>query len=1580
MRRLPEWIRSKVSTSGYQEDEYGVQIPMQDLAPAQRERVNSDIVAVAQHARIGGGSLRNVSATRTTPDTEDEEPSGWCCGCCPYEEEANVDHLKEELEMDDHSILVTKLFERLGNDKQKYVSVQFDADDGQPIDEYTPFSINLSDLHGLSAWTVDLRQEEHGSNVLTPPKTKPEYLKFLAQVTDFFSLLLWTGSFLCLVAYGLQTTIDNLALAVVLAAVVLITGIFGYLQEKKASNLMESFKNMMPDRCTVVRDGGDQVIDATEVVPGDIVKIKYGQKIPADLRILWASDDMAVDNSSLTGEADAIRKTNLFTDDNPLETSNLAFFGTMCPKGQAIGVVVRTGDATVMGRIARLATSTDTAETPINREINHFVHIISGVAILLGVVFFGLGFAVGTYWASNLAFMIGIIVANVPEGLLITVTVCLTLTANRMAANSVLVKNLRGVETLGSTTCICSDKTGTLTQNIMTVQHLCFDGKIYDTSCGVLQDNIDRTSSSYERIVRAANVCNTAKFDQRSKVPGVPFSSVETLADGSTQERINWQCIGDATESALIKFIQGAGIDVDRMRSRYAQIVSIPFNSSNKYMVSVNALPETGAPLVTMKGAPERVLARCDRILVDGKIVPLEGEVKERVSQMQAQCGANGLRVLGFAELECDPEKFNRKYKFEADNPNFPIGNDPDDPKSHPNSTAKLVFLGLFAIIDPPRPQVKSAVAKCKAAGIRVIMVTGDHPATAKAIAKQVGIVWGDRDRGGPVDGPATQEDYVKWNEEHGLTRHRPCNIHGDRWFDPRLAPAIIVPGWEIDPSYSDYWELDEDTGTKRYKISPAKWDDILGHTQIVFARTSPQQKLVIVENCQKRGEIVAVTGDGVNDAPALKRADIGIAMGIAGSEVSKQAADMILMDDNFASIVAGIEEGRLIFDNLKKSICYTLSSNIPEIAPFLFYITIQIPQALSTILILFVDLGTDMVPAISMAWENAESDIMKRPPRDAERDRLVTTKLIFHSYLQVGVIQAMAGFFTFFVVMHDYGFPAHTLLGAAQFDNFGAGTLFCKNNAGSSVKFVTPSFDPTSNASTFSNTWSPDHFLWYDLDSASYSGDTQMSCTFASRNVKGPALGTDAANPVTASYCSGTTVEECWDVANPDTYYNADGELFTSSTWVESFEEQVNLINSGYVPYVPWKGKNSPFWDNEWLHQDVYGGNANFASTVPGLGRAAGTADRASGDCSAGSNCEDPWVNVDDTVTLTPLVHFGYGALARFVTHVPVVQPSSGVIPATPDDLDGTNSSCSEPQPGRKSVCDQVAANSAQGGYLYYREHYGVTEGTRNGSFTVDFTALGTAEIMDRNGINGTSSNTLALATKWSGCTATGLLCKGASGTYKDTSCSALCLTLPYGFSYATVRFSSTSFYGAGYQTVDWSTFGDLGCNMTTEYPTELSVDSVARLADTDFCLFNRRGIEVNVASRMVQREALANAQAAYFVSIVVAQWADLLICKTRMNSIREQGMLNFFLNFGLVFETLCAVILCYTPYLNTAIGFRPIRFLHWTPGVPYSFLTFAFDEIRKWLMRRTSYSETNPVTGQVIRVPGWLERNSYY
>lgn len=382
-----------------------------------------------------------------------------------------------------------------------------------------------------------------------------------------------------------------------------------------------------------------------------------------------------------------------------------------------------------------------------------------------------------------------------------------------------------------------------------------------------------------------------------------------------------------------------------------------------------------------MKGAPERILERSSTIFINGEEKILDDEMKTAFNNAYMQLGGLGERVIGFCDFKLQVDKFPTGYPFDSDNVNFPLEN--------------LRFVGLMSMIDPPRAAVPDAVAKCRSAGIKVIMVTGDHPITAKAIAKSVGII---------SEGSETVEDIAKR-----------LNIPVEQ-VEQRLAKAAVIHGAQLRDLNSEQL----DAMLKKYP-------------EMVFARTSPQQKLIIVEGCQRLGAIVAVTGDGVNDSPALKKADIGVAMGIAGSDVSKQAADMILLDDNFASIVTGVEEGRLIFDNLKKSIAYTLSSNIPEISPFLIFILFDVPLPLGTITILCIDLGTDMLPAISLAYEQAESDIMKRQPRDPKKDKLVNERLIFMAYGQIGMIQAAAGFIAYFVILADNGFLPNIIFGIRE-------------------------------------------------------------------------------------------------------------------------------------------------------------------------------------------------------------------------------------------------------------------------------------------------------------------------------------------------------------------------------------------------------------------------------------------------------------------------------------------------------------------------------------------------------------------
>jgi len=863
-----------------------------------------------------------------------------------------MEDLKQELELDVHKVDLEELYKRFETDIDK----------------------------GLTKAQAAEGLKKHGPNALTPPPTTPEWVKFCQNMFSGFAMLLWVGAILCFVAYGIQASAyeeppdDNLYLGIVLTTVVIVTGVFSYYQESKSAKIMESFKNLVPQYALVVRDGEKQNIEAKDLTLGDIIEVKFGDRMPADMRVV-ESTNLKVDNSSLTGESEPQSRTPVFTHDNPLETKNLAFFSTNVVEGTAKGIVVNIGDHSVMGRIAGLASGLESGDTPIAKEIAHFIHLITAVAVFLGVSFFIIAFILGYHWLDAVIFLIGIIVANVPEGLLATVTVCLTLTAKRMASKNCLVKNLEAVETLGSTSTICSDKTGTLTQNRMTVAHVWIDNEIcnVDTSEDQSGKSDYKTKPGWRPLEVVASLCNRAEF--KSGQSGEPVLKRE----------VN----GDASEAAILKCTELSAQTnnvpggVLGFRERNKKVAEIPFNSTNKYQVSIHEQEGKSGYHLVMKGAPERILERCSTIWVNGKEEALDEAARHRLEAALLELGGMGERVLGFCDFALSEDQYPPGFEFNIEEPqNFPLKG--------------LRFVGLMAMIDPPRAAVPDAVSKCRSAGIKVIMVTGDHPITAAAIARSVGII---------SEGTKTVEDYAA---EQGkavteITKEE----------QREHCHAAVIHGGEL------------------VNIENEQIDEILMyHSEIVFARTSPQQKLIIVEGCQRMGAIVAVTGDGVNDSPALKKADIGVAMGIAGSDVSKQAADMILLDDNFASIVTGVEEGRLIFDNLKKSIAYTLTSNIPEISPFLVFILADVPLPLGTVTILCIDLGTDMVPAISMAYEKAESDIMKRPPRNPFTDKLVNERLISMAYGQIGMIQASAGFFVYFVILAENGFWPGILFG----------------------------------------------------------------------------------------------------------------------------------------------------------------------------------------------------------------------------------------------------------------------------------------------------------------------------------------------------------------------------------------------------------------------------------------------------------------------------------------------------------------------------------------------------------------------
>lgn len=844
-------------------------------------------------------------------------------------------------------------------------------------------------------------------------------------------ILLNIAGVLSCIAYGLDKTQPlNLYLGIVLFVVVFLTCVSSYFQERNSSNVMNVFGKMLARQCKVVRDGHEQAIDVQDLVPGDIVRVQGGTVVPADLRLLKVSS-LKVEASSLTGETDPIQCTVEATHDIARESANIAFNSAQCLEGEAVGIVIRTGDNTVIGRIAALAGGTDAVETTFQKEVKRVVYIIAAIAFSTAIVFFAIGMLRGQPFVSTFVNgFILVIVANIPQGLPATVTSLLTLTANRMGKKHVLVKKLECVETLGSCTVIASDKTGTLTENKMHVEHVWFD--YHSHTAGRITDRPTQAfkSVAFNSLYRVAALCNRAHFEEdpdaavempkerENRALTTVRRSMEFARDGDgeapaegdeesgrrgrgsaemrrpggggrrsmewTRDTSRLKIVGDASETAIFRFCNQVQ-PIEAYQEASPKVFEIPFNSTNKWQLSIHKVEiRVGDKmkerrLLVMKGAPEILMSKCSHVLSKGERTPIDNAFRDEFDSAYKRFGSYGERVLAFAELELDPKTYKPSMdsQYDVRKNNFP--------------TSGLTFVGLISLMDPPRKGVKEAIESCHGAGIRVIMVTGDHPFTAEAIAKKVGIIG----------------EY--------LTAHDIAERDG--------IDIADVPDEEVDAVVAH--------GHTLVNYKQEDWDRILSKHEIVFARTSPQQKLQIVENLQRLEEIVAVTGDGVNDSPALRRADIGVAMGICGSDVAKEAADIILTDDNFASIVSGIREGRIIFDNLKKTIAYTLTHLLPELIPVLLNLAGSLPLALGSLLILVIDLGTELAPAVSLAYEKPEADIMSRPPRDAKKDRLITWQLLVYSYFIAGAGETLCSLLAYFMVYYWNGIPASSLPGA---------------------------------------------------------------------------------------------------------------------------------------------------------------------------------------------------------------------------------------------------------------------------------------------------------------------------------------------------------------------------------------------------------------------------------------------------------------------------------------------------------------------------------------------------------------------
>ena len=752
---------------------------------------------------------------------------------------------------------------------------------------------------GLDAAEATRRLAEFGPNHVEEVAREHLLLSFAREFTHFFAIILWIGAALAFLADYFEPGQGMSRLGVAIVGVIVVNGIFSFWQEYKAEQAVAALRQLLPQKVQALRGGAIVEALASELVPGDIVLLEEGNAIAADCRLIEASA-LRVNTATVTGESQPMaRNTEPSSEDSPLYAKNVVLAGTSVVSGQARAVVYATGMHTEFGRIAHLTQTVGTGPSPLQREIARLSRIVAALATGMGVVLFFIGQAMGLPTWENLLFAIGIIVANVPEGLLPTVTLSLAMATKRMAKRNALVRHLPAVEALGSTTTICCDKTGTLTQNRMSVQRLWLGGGFLDF--GDLAAQAGLAQNNRELFVNAA-LCNNLKI-------------------------VDEKMLGDPMEVALASM----GRQVVGELADHKRIDEIPFDTDRKRMSVQSETPQ--GRMLYCKGAPETVLDVCDFVQFDAGIVPIDPAAKTRLLAAQQQMAEAGLRVLAFAHCAIKD--------------------------GMPNEERGMILSGLVGLEDPPRAEVPDAIARCFTAGIRIIMVTGDHPHTALAIARQIGLVKSEQ-------------------------------------------PVVI-------------------TGDELRAISPAHLQLALDAREIIFARVAAEQKMLIVQALQKKGEIVAVTGDGVNDAPALKTADIGIAMGIGGTDVAKEAADLILLDDNFASIVAAIEEGRAVFDNIRKFLTYILSSNIPELVPYLAFVLFRIPLPLTIIQILAVDLGTDMLPALALGAEKPDPAVMQRPPR-ARNERLLSWGMMVRAYLFLGVLEAAAAMAVFFFVLEAAG------------------------------------------------------------------------------------------------------------------------------------------------------------------------------------------------------------------------------------------------------------------------------------------------------------------------------------------------------------------------------------------------------------------------------------------------------------------------------------------------------------------------------------------------------------------------------
>ncbi|KAH8795174.1 calcium ATPase transmembrane domain M-containing protein [Flagelloscypha sp. PMI_526] len=835
---------------------------------------------------------------------------------------------------------------------------------------------------GLDLATVQ-RKATEGKNVISRPPTQ-YWKKLLNYVFGGFNFLMWIAFIVTILSYqplgGDHPAVFNLGVAVLLLLVIIISSTFYAMVDFHASRVMKSIKSLVAQEATVIRGGHRQIIKAEDLVLGDVVVLSMGECVPADLRIFEATTDLKFDRSLLTGESEPIPGGLTSTSDNPLETHNLALSSTFVVQGACTGLVFATGDRSTMGRIVAMSGETKFKMTPMQREIWFFTKVVSTLALSL----FCIAIIVWAAWlrvrfpgfltaSGAIINSIGCLTAFVPQGLPLCVALSLTIVAKRMAKHNVLVKNLATIETLGCMSVLCSDKTGTLTTGIMSVECLALADATFDNVKKQLVDSEKgMTGAGIDALVKIGRLCNGAQFVS----PGHDTESPELRP-----------VKGDATDSAILRFTEllntaDSNIEVPSSIA-HNTLFTIPFNSKNKWMLTVvqSRTTPAGPPEMLIKGAPDILFPHCISALKsDGTSVPLKGMVHERLHQLQLSWASEGRRVLALCKRDLTDASLDYQQEDAAEERIY-------------QELHGLTLVGLIGIFDPVRTTVKDTVSVIRRAGVRVFMVTGDFKLTAVAIAKQVGIITTET-----IDVRSALSSGVKDFSDVASHNIKPSDDNGIR--------SIVLTGEEIA------------------SFSTEDWNKCLGlYSEVVFARTTPEQKLRIVNEIKARGDnIVAVTGDGTNDAPALKASDIGVAMG-SGSDVAKEAAAMILLDNNFSSIPVAIEMGRLVFDNVKKVVLYIMpAGTYTEFMSVFANVFLGMQLSLSSYLQVCFSITNDVVMSIPLMFEQPEADLMLRKPRNARTDRLTDWRFFFHIYFFTGLMMWPCAMAMWFLYMSEQG------------------------------------------------------------------------------------------------------------------------------------------------------------------------------------------------------------------------------------------------------------------------------------------------------------------------------------------------------------------------------------------------------------------------------------------------------------------------------------------------------------------------------------------------------------------------------